>query len=63
MRGIPFEHRQEIFESLYGKPGATEETVAVDGVNIEVSTLEKMREMQAKARAKRESRTDPEQAE
>jgi len=63
VRAIPFEYQAQFFKDLYGDPALEGPTVQVDGVSLEVSTLDKMREMQAKARAKRESRTDAEQAE
>ena len=63
VRAIPFEFHDQFFKSLYGDPTLEGPTVQVDGVVVEQSAIDKMREMQAKARAKRESRTDAEQAE
>lgn len=62
MRSVPFEYRQQIFESLYGVPGGGE-TVTVAGAQVEVSVIDQMKVMRDKAAAKRQSRTDAEQAE
>jgi hypothetical protein len=63
VRAVPFEFHAELFKNLYGDPELEGPTVAVDGIQIEQTAIDRMREMQAKARAKRESRTDAEQAE
>jgi hypothetical protein len=58
MRAIPFEYRQEIFQSLYGDPTMTGPTETVGGVVVEKSTMDTMREMRDKAAARRQSRTE-----
>jgi hypothetical protein len=60
LRGVPFEYRQQVLDSLYGPSEMTGPTETVDGVVVEQSTLDVMREMRAKAQARRQSRTEGE---